>query len=187
MTSPSSSRRRGHLRISFRDAPMQLRRHLRRQQAIDARPVEGLGLLLARAVGAVMPDGEPHDLFGAGAPLRKLTGRCTSTRLGRGRQNSRPTTANDRRSGDSPGRASPRDSGSPEKVIATPEPSPCRGDTFLIRLLSPGQLAHPRFPRAKDGVIRLKREPRPGAEWSGCAAPGLGLARSVDIDAVVNT
>jgi hypothetical protein len=25
-----------------------------------------------------------------------------------------------------------------------------------------------------DGVVKLRREPRPGAERSGCAAPGLG-------------
>src|SRR3954453_1268941 len=33
-----------------------------------------------------------------------------------------------------------------------------------------------------DGVIRLKREPRPGAEWSGCAAPGLGVREDTDHD-----
>ncbi|MFD1984718.1 hypothetical protein ACFSOZ_19455 [Mesorhizobium newzealandense] len=29
-----------------------------------------------------------------------------------------------------------------------------------------------------DGVIKLNREPRPGAEWSGFAAPGLGVKDS---------
>ncbi|MDP9143491.1 MAG: hypothetical protein M3N43_02140, partial [Actinomycetota bacterium] len=28
---------------------------------------------------------------------------------------------------------------------------------------------------AQDGVIWLRHEPRPGAERSGCAAPGLGV------------
>ena len=32
-----------------------------------------------------------------------------------------------------------------------------------------------------DGVIRLKREPRPGAEWSGCAAPGLGVREDTEM------
>src|SRR5215217_4400031 len=30
--------------------------------------------------------------------------------------------------------------------------------------------------------MRLKREPRPGAEWSGCAAPGLGVREDTDHD-----
>ncbi|WP_425294167.1 helix-turn-helix domain-containing protein, partial [Mesorhizobium delmotii] len=35
--------------------------------------------------------------------------------------------------------------------------------------------------KAWDQTSRLKLEPRPGAEWSGFAAPGLGVRKDTDM------
>ena len=65
------------LGLALRHAPMQALGRLRGDHAIDAGTVEGLGLLLAPALGPVHPlDREPHDLVGtrvrqAGGPVQR--------------------------------------------------------------------------------------------------------------------